>query len=687
MWLLPKVGLPLASDTSVRQPPCPVPAPSLWSAACFGRNNRVAASMITFFRRIMTSWVMIGLLALIAVAFVITGVSDPFGGGGVAPGAIAKVGNKTITEPEFLGQFDRFMKRARAENPAATNAAAVKEGAIEALVGQLEGRAAIEEFAVQQGLAISNQAVDGEIASIPAFQVNGKFDQASYQRALQSQQISEKTLREEVRGAKLTQQLLAPVSIPSNAPRLLATPYANLLLEARRGSIAIIPSAKYAAGLAPTEAQLTAYYRATINRYTIPERRSLRYAIISKQAIAAATVISDADVATYYGEHPDLYAGIAQRTLSQVVAQDQATATAIAKRAKAGEPFAKLAAELAGYGAADLAVGTVTQEKFAAATSTTVATAAFALPSGGVTAAIKSDFGWHVVRVDAVVPTKSRPLASVRTEISALLRAEKADDTLASQVADIEDALAQGQSIADVAKSHKLTIQTTPPMTKDGRVQDPSFKLANDLTPLIAKVFAAESGDEPTVEQLGPDRLAVLTAGEIVAPSPIPLAAIKAAVSADWVRVQAVAKAKMAADAIVADVKAGKPLAAALAARGLSAAQSVGGRRIDLSRSRQQIPPPIALMFTLPSGTTRAMAAPDNAGWFVVRVDEVTPGNAEADLNTLGGMESQITRGVPDELAAQFVRALQQTVGVERNAKTIAAVKKRFNSSGDAETP
>ena len=81
------------------------------------------------------------------------------------------------------------------------------------------------------------------------------------------------------------------------------------------------------------------------------------------------------------------------------------------------------------------------------------------------------------------------------------------------------------------------------------------------------------------------------------------------------------------------------------------------------------------------------MAAEDNAGWFVVRVDEVIPGNAEADLNTLGGMQSQITRSLPEEMAAQFVRSLQKVVGVERNAKTIAAVKKRFNSAADTETP
>jgi peptidyl-prolyl cis-trans isomerase D len=378
--------------------------------------------MITFFRRVMTSWVMIGLLALIAVAFVITGVGDPFGGGNVAPGAMSKVGGKSITEGEFLTQFDRFMKKARADNPGITNAVAVKEGAVEALVGQLEGRAAIESFASEQGLSISDRAVDGDIASIPAFQVNGKFDQAAYQRALQSQSISEKDLRGEIRGAKLTQQLLAPVTIPSNAPRLLATPYASLLLEARRGSIAVIPSARFAAGLAPTDAQLTAYYRATISRYTIPERRSLRYALISKAAIAAATQVSDADIATYYGEHQDVYGGIAQRTLSQVVAPDQAIATKIAVRTKAGESFAKAAAELAGYGAGDLLLGTLSQEKFATATSAAIAQAAFALPVGGLTAPIKSDFGWHVVRVDAVIPTKSRPLAAVRGEISALLR-------------------------------------------------------------------------------------------------------------------------------------------------------------------------------------------------------------------------------------------------------------------------
>ncbi len=642
--------------------------------------------MISFFRRIMGSWVMLGILALIAVAFVVTGVRDPFGGGGVAPGAMAKVGGKTITENEFLTQFDRFMKRAREQNPGVTNAAAVKEGAVEALLGQLEGRAAIEQFATKQGLAISDRAVDGEIASIPAFQVGGKFDQAAYQRALQSQRISEADLRGEVRGSKLTQQLLGIVSITGPAPRLLAAPYASLMLEARRGSIAIIASARFAAGLKPTDDQLNSYYRSNVARYTIPERRTLRYALISKESIAAATKVPEADILAYYNDHKDVYGGLAQRALSQVVTQDQAVATKIAARVKAGEPFAKVAAELAGYGAEDLALGTLTQEKLTSSTSAAVAQAAFALPSGGVTAPIKSDFGWHVVRVDAIVPTKVRPLATVHDEIAATLRGEKAEDTLASQVADIEDALAQGQSLADVAKAHQLTVQTTPAMTRDGRVQDPTFKLDPALVPLVTKAFAADANDEPTVEQLSPDRMAVFSVGEIVPPAPVPLAGIRPQVAADWVRAQAVAKAKAAAEAITAEVKGGKTLAAALAERGLPAAQAVGGRRLDLARSGQQVPAPVAMIFTLPSGATRAMAAPDNAGWFVVRVDQIVPGNAEADLNTLGAMQAQVSRGIPDELAAQFVRSLQNEIGVTRNAKTIADVKKRFNG-GDSGTP
>ena len=636
--------------------------------------------MISFFRRVMTSWVMLGLLAVLVVAFAVTGIgTDPFGSGGApAAGALAKAGGQNITERQFADQFDRFVKRAREQNPAITNAEAVKQGAVEGLLGQLEGRAALEAFAKKVGVSISERAVDGEIASIPAFQIAGKFDQAAYQRALATQRISEKDLRNEVRGGKLSQQLLAPVAIGGTAPRLLAAPYASLLLEARRGSIAVIPSARFAAGLTPTEAQLTSYYRANVGRYTLPERRALKYAIISKEAIAAATVVSDADIQKYYGERKDLYGGIPQRSLSQVVIADKAIADKIAARVKAGEDFAKIAGELAGYGAEDIALGTQTQEALAKATSPAVAAAAFAAAPGSLAGPIQSTFGWHVLRVDAVVPTKVRPLATVRAEIVAELTGDKADDALAKQVAEMEDALAQGESLADVAKSHQLTVQTTPPMTRDGRVQDTTFRLEPSLVPLVAKVFAADPEEDATVEQLSPDRLALLDVGDVVPPTPIALDRIRPAVAADWIRAQSVAKAKAAAESVAADVTKGQTLAAALASRGLPAPQQVGGRRIELGQNGQPVPPPVAMLFALPQGAVKATPAPNNAGWFVVQVDQVIPGNAEADLNILGGMQAQLSRGLPDELAGQFVRAIQREVGVSRDAKAVAAVKKRY---------
>lgn len=635
--------------------------------------------MLTFFRKALSSWVVLALLGLLLVAFVITGIGDPFGGSGApAAGSLAKVGDTNITEQEFRQRFDQLLQRARESNPTATAEQAARQGAVEQLIEQMTGIEALGQFAAAQKLAYSETAIDREIAAIPAFQIAGRFDQGTYEQALAAQRLTDRDLREGLRSDALRRQLLVPITFGASAPLALGEPYASLLLERRRGFVATVPTERITGIAAPTDAQVNAYYRANIGRYTLPERRAFRYALLTRAEAVNRVSIPEADIKKYYDERKAVYGGIEQRALSQVVVQDQAVAQRIAQRAKAGETFTAVASQLGGYAASDLSLGTLNEERLAETTTQEIARAAFAAPSGGVVGPLKSDFGWHVVRVDNIVPGRARSLAQVRDEIVTTLRSERADDLLSDQVAEIEDALADGQSFTDVVAANKLTPVQVPSTTSTGQTTDKSgFRLSPQAQPLVARAFETAAGDEPAVQELDKETFAILEVTDVTPPTPVPLAEVRQAVSAEWLAAERMKRAKAMADAIVAEVRKGTSLAQALSSRGLPAPQPFEGRRVEIARNGQ-VPPPLALMFTMPKGSVRTLQGPNNLGYFIVTTDQVAPGDPSTMPQVLQATQAEMQRNVGEELLSQFAKAVEAEVGVRRDAKAIQAVKQRY---------
>ena len=638
--------------------------------------------MITFIRKALTSWFALGLLGLVVVAFAVTGIGDPFNTKGAARGTtLARAGGNDIGEPAFLSQYDRIIRRARESNPKLTPQDAVAQGSVGQVLEQMIGASALEDFGGKAGVALSDRAVDGEIASVPAFQSAGRFDEPTYRRLLQQQHISERDLRDGMHGDLIRKLLLTPVAAGVQVPAKLAEPYAALLLELRSGAIATVPAAAMPAPPPPTAAQLASYFKANAARYTIPERRGFRYALLDPSALAAAVAISDKDVQAYYDTNRDALGGSEQRQLLQVVVPDQAKAAALAAAVRGGSSFAAEAAKL-GFAAADIDLGLQSETKLAAATSPAVAKAAFAAAPGKVGDPVQSSFGWHVVEVTKVVAPKVRSLADAKPEIVKTLRQTRGESALADAVAKIEDALAAGTSFADVAKAHGLAVETVPPVLREGRDPDaPAYALPPAALPVAAKAFDADPADGASVQQLGKDQFAMVELGKIVRPTPVPFARVHDVVAAQWAIEQRVAAAKRAADAVVAAVNKGTPLDAALAAQQLPPAKPLAGRRIDVAR-QQQVPPPVQLFLTLPAGATRSLAAPQGQGFYVVHVATVTPGDPAQLPPLAASARSEFAQSAPDEVAAAFAKAVERQVGVSRNPAAISAVTQRILGNG-----
>ncbi len=199
--------------------------------------------MLTFFRRGITSKIMLGVLALGLFAIVVTGFgTDGMGGLGGASSAggdtIASVGGQRVTSQEVTDQVNRQLARAREQQPELDMATFLRSGAYDAIVKQLIEQKAMLAFADDQGIKASKRMVDAEIVNIPAFRnLAGQFDRQAFLAAIQQENITEEQLRRDLAASLIQRQILLPVGAAARVPQGLALQYASLLLEQRSGSV------------------------------------------------------------------------------------------------------------------------------------------------------------------------------------------------------------------------------------------------------------------------------------------------------------------------------------------------------------------------------------------------------------------------------------------------------------------
>lgn len=645
--------------------------------------------MLSFFRRGITAKIMLVVLGLALFAIVITGFGTGGSGlgglGGPGAGTIAAVGGEKITSKDVTQQVNKQLAAAREQNPELDLGTFLRGGTLEEVVNQMVGVTAALVFGKEQGLAVSRQMIDREIAGVPAFQnLAGKFDQQTFEAALSREKMSADQLRKEIETRLIQRQLLLPVAGSAFVPRGIAFQYASLLLESRSGTVGIVPTVAMGAGKEPTDAEIAAFFQKEQSRYTIPERRTVRYAAFGRERIAAAAKASDAEIQQAYGQNP-AYAARETRVLSQVVLPDEASARAFAQKVAGGVPFA-VAAQQAKFGAADIALGDLSKEAYQRASSPAAANAVFSAAKGATVGPVKGPIGWHVVRVENIKTVPAKPLAAVRGEIVKAIEQRKAQEALADMAARIEAEVSDGSTFQEIVQKEKLSVVETPPVTAQGAAPgNPGFRPSPELAPLLETAFELEANAEPVVEAIAPnERYALVSVTNVVAAAPPPLAAIRERVKNDLAGRNANNRAKAVAASIVSKINAGTPPAQAFAEAQvkLPGVQSVTAVRRDIARQGEQVPPALAMLFSLPKGKARIMPAPNGSGWFVVYLGTIVPGNATSTPDLIDAVKSQFAQVMGDEYAQQFTAAMRGAVKVKRNEEAMTQLRKDLLGAG-----
>ena len=643
--------------------------------------------MLSSFRRLSKSTVGTGIMAvillLILVGFAMGDIQSVIRGGSFSGNSdtLVKIGSEKILDRDVSRAMDRRLSQVRQENPGADMASIM--GDYDQLLNALVDAKTLEVFASKFGFVLSKRLEDAQIANIPAAKgITGEFTEQSYQNFLRQSQISDEEVRMIVRDGLLQQMLIAPAVVNARAPVGMATPYASILLEARMGEVAFVPTAAFRAGLNPTDADLGKFYSQNQRRYMVPEQRVLRIAKIGPEQVANIQP-SDKEIADYYKANSATYAAKESRVITQAVVQDQKIANGIAQRVRGGQSFVD-AAKPAGLSAADISVGPQTKAQLTDLAGAQMANAAFTAAKGAVVGPVQTDLGWRVVKVDDIVREGGKTLEAARAEISAKLVVDKRKEAIEALVDTVQNSLDDGSSFAEAAAAGKLQVIETPPITSNGTSRvNPAYKFPADLAPALKGGFELAESDAPVVDPLPNDGGYVLVGtGRIIAAAPAPLASIKEQVRTDWIADQSSQRAKQLAQSI-----AGKGSSAALAeaAKGSPVpvrVEPVNARRIQLSQFQGQVPAPLAMLFSLGQGKVRMVAGGQGEGFYVVKVNKIVPGNALNQPSLIGQTQQQMSDPLSQEYGQQFLNAMRAAIGVKRNDKAIQATKSRLGSNG-----
>lgn len=640
--------------------------------------------MISIFRNFFSSKLGLGLtlgfLGLIAFAFASSDVANQATFGGVSGGdRVAVVGDEKIGNADFSRAVANAVDQVRQENPTITLPVFAAQGGFEEVLEQMIDRYAIGVYARKYDLRAGENLVNSEILKIPGFRgPDGNFSQQSFQESLRRLNMNEAMLRREIGDSLLARQIILPGLSGAQMPQKFAMRYASLLRERREGSVAFIPSASFAPGGDPNEQQLSAYYEENRGDYIRPERRVIRYAMFGVENLDTDVTPTDEEIAARYERDRALYAVSEDRTITQLIVPTQDAANSIRDRVNGGASLASVARE-AGFSTTQ--IGPINKEDYGNQASDAVATAVFAASRGLIAQPARSSLGWHVVRVDNVTSIAGRSLATVTPEIREQLLQEKRAFALADLSARIEEQVDSGVALSQVAQELEVEISSTAPITADGRIYGvPGAQLPPQLVGAVNTAFQMDEGEPQLAEIARGTTFMIFEVSDITQSAAAPLDEIREQIVLSWRLAEGAELARATADRVIERVGANSSLAAAMGEEEtpLPPVDELNINRQQLVAQGQQIPPALALMFSMAEGTTKRLEAPNDLGWFVVDLTDIETPEIAANDPIIAASRQQLRGAIGDELAQQMTRAMRQELGVETNSAALEAVKRQM---------
>jgi len=410
----------------------------------------------------------LAILALIALPFVFFGINYNFIGLGYA----AKVNGEEISVTRFENAYrdQLFALTEQGTEIPEEFRQLVREG----VLNQMIQEELVNQYIEEAGYRVSDDTVAQAIQMEPTWQVDGQFSRQAYYDWLELRAIDAGAFEDSQRRSLEQSQLRRGVSATAFVTPLEYRRYLNLIGEERNIALAEIDLAELTASIEIDDAEIQAYYDERPDEFQSPESVDVAYIELARDKIAEDIEVSDEEVEQLYQASSSRYLRDEQRQARHILipfGDDEEAAreqvAALTARVEAGEPFEDLAQQYSEDSSTaerggDL--GLLLQSQLPPG----LGDAIFAMDEGEVQGPVRTDFGFHVVRLDQVTAGGALPLADVRNELERELRLEKAEARYQSLERELADALFDASDIEALASAAGLERQLAEGLTRSG---------------------------------------------------------------------------------------------------------------------------------------------------------------------------------------------------------------------------
>jgi peptidyl-prolyl cis-trans isomerase D len=511
-------------------------------------------------------------MPLVFFAFVFTGLQgyDRMQEG--AGAEVARVDGQKITQGEWEAAHRRQVEQARQRMPGVDakffDAPEVKRESLDVMVRDRVLFAA----ATRAHLSVSDERLVRELQAIPQLAAlkrpDGSFDVDAYKAMVGAQGQSAEAFESRLRQDLSLRQVLGAIENsppPSAAAARIAL---DALLQQRDVQVLRFDSKAMTAGIAPTDAELAAFHKANENDFRAPEQAQIEYVVLDVDAIASRLSVPEEELRKSYEQNASRYTVAEERRASHILVKAAKDAPA-AERQKAKAKADALLEQVRKAPATFAEVAKKNSDDPGSAERggdldffgrgamvKPFEDATYAMKAGEISNVVESEFGYHIIRLDAVRGGERKPFEAVRAELEVQARKELAAREFAADADRFQNLVNKdADNFNGVIKELKLskqtaTVQRTPAADAKGVLASPK---------LLEAVFSADSLKSKLnteAVEAGPSQL---VSARVLTHTPErvrPLAEVTAQVRERLILQQAAAKAKKAGQDKLAAVQA-----------------------------------------------------------------------------------------------------------------------------------
>ncbi len=601
-------------------------------------------------------WIILLLLILGLGGFGVTN----FGG---RTTAVATVGDTEVNVNDYYSALRQELRgyQAQTGQPMPLTQA-IALGIDRNVLARMVTSAALDNEATNIGLSVGDARVRTEILATPAFQgLDGKFSRDNYRDALRRAGMSEAEYEDKIRAETARTLLQGAIVNGTAAPVAMTDAFVEYTRQRRNFSwIKLDNSALSEQVPEPTDEQLKTYYGANAAAFTVPEKKHLSYIWVTPDMIVGKIEVSEEDLQKEYDSRADEYSKPERRLVERLIFPDEDAAKSAKTRLDAGEASFEDLIKDRGLTLLDIDLGDTTIDALGDAGE-----AVFAMDTPAVIGPLNTNLGPALFRMNGILPAQTTSLDDVREQLQSELAIERARRQIAASITDIDDLLAGGANLKEVADETDLELGQIDwaEGDSDGIAGYNAFREA---------AAAVQDGDYAEAKELDDGGIFALEFVETIPPALKPLDSVMPDVISGWENEEIEKRLTELADGLLARLNEGQTMDA-LGYPVTAEAEILRNANIEGLPFGM-----VQTVFEMDKGQAKTV---DGSGVvYLVRLDDILPPDEnDPDLTTTrSGLETAIAQALSDDIFTAFNASLQSEAGVSVNSAAVNAVHSQF---------